>query len=75
MLFLEEYVVRRKNEDCLNEFDINSLYRKMPKKPFIKGRKQEFEVLMMYYWLHGIDSDDYYWDEYLDKVLPALNQK
>ena len=52
-----------------NLFNIDSLYRNMPKKPFTKGKKQEFEILFMYYWLHEIDSDDDYWQEYLDKVL------
>lgn len=52
-----------------NLFNIDSLYRNMPKKSFTKGRKQEFEILFMYYWLHEIDSDDDYWQEYLDKVL------
>ena len=35
-----------------NLFNIDSLYRRMLKKPFIKGIKQEFEILFMYYWLH-----------------------
>lgn len=52
-----------------NLFNIDSLYRNMPKKPFTKGKKQEFEILFMYYWLHEIDSDDDYWQKYLDKVL------
>lgn len=52
-----------------NLFNIDSIYRNMPKKPFTKGKKQEFEILFMYYWLHEIDSDDDYWQEYLDKVL------
>lgn len=54
-----------------NLFNINSLYTKMPKKSFTKGRKQEFEILMMYFWLHEIvGDDDGYWQEYLTKVLP-----
>ena len=44
----------------------------MPKKSFIKGRKQELEILMMYYWLQDIEGDREYWKEYLDAVLPAL---
>lgn len=56
-----------------NLFNLDSLYRKMPKKPFIRGRKQEFEILMMYSWLHSIYGDnDGYWEEYLEKVLPSL---
>lgn len=52
-----------------NLFNLDSLYRKMPKKSFVKGRKQELELLMMYYWLHSIVGDDEgYWDEYIEKV-------
>jgi hypothetical protein len=59
-----------------NLFNIDSLYRKMPKKAFIKGRKQEFEIIMMYYWLHEIVGDDEnYWNDYLVKVLPTLNDE
>lgn len=56
-----------------NLFNLDSLYRRMPKKSFTRGRKQEFEILMMYYWLHGIwEDDDGYWEEYLDKVLQSM---
>lgn len=59
-----------------NLFNLDSLYRKMPKKSFIKGRKQELEILFMYYWLHDMEGDDEgYWQEYLDKVLPALKEE
>jgi len=59
-----------------NLFNIDSLYRKMPKKAFIKGRKQEFETVMMYYWLHEIEGDaENYWNDYLEKVLPVLNHE
>ena len=61
------YIYNYKNGS--NLFNIDSLYRNMPKKSFTKGRKQEFEILFMYCWLHEIDSDDDYWQEYLDKVL------
>jgi len=45
----------------------------MPKKPFIKERKQEFEALLMYYWLHDIvpDNDDY-WHEYILRVSLSI---
>jgi hypothetical protein len=52
-----------------NLFNINSLYRKISNKPFIKGKKQHLEVLLMYCWLHEIDTDDAYWDEYIGKSL------
>ena len=58
-----------------NLFNLDSLYRKMLEKSFIKGRKQEFEILFMYYWLHDMESDDErYWQEYLEMVLPALRK-
>lgn len=58
-----------------NLFNLDSLYRKMPKKSFIKGRKQEFEILLMYYWLNDMDGDKDYWQEYLEAVLPALKKE
>jgi hypothetical protein len=57
-----------------NLFNLNPLYTRMPKKPYTRGRKQEFEILMMYYWLHSMVGDDEgYWNEYLEKVLPSLS--
>jgi hypothetical protein len=51
-----------------NLFNIDSLYRKMPKKIYTKGRKQEFEILIMYHWLHSLEGDDHgYWQEYLGR--------
>jgi hypothetical protein len=44
----------------------------MPKKSFTRGRKQEFEILMMFFWLHSIYGDESYWQDYLEKVLPSL---
>jgi hypothetical protein len=58
-----------------NLFNVDSLYRKMPKKSFIKGRKQGFEILFMYYWIHDIEDDNDYWQEYLERVLPALRKE
>jgi hypothetical protein len=58
-----------------NLFNLNSLYAKMPKKSFTKRRKQEFEILMMYFWLHSIiGGEGNYWQEYLEKVLPSLEK-
>lgn len=65
-----EYDYKQKS----NLFNIDSLYRRIPKKSFIKGRKQEFEVIFMYSWLNDIYGDDDYWHEYLEKVLPELNK-
>lgn len=49
-----------------NLFNLNDLYKRLPKKSFIKARKQELEILMMYYWLHSIDGDESYWDDIAD---------
>ena len=58
-----------------NLFNLDSLYRKMLKKSFIKGRKQELEILFMYYWLHNMEGDNDYWQEYLEVVLPGLKKE
>ena len=41
-----------------NLFGLDSLYRSMPKKSFIRGKKQEIEATLMYCWLHGVTRDD-----------------
>jgi hypothetical protein len=65
-----DYVL--KNND--NLFNINSLYRKIPKKNFIKGRKQHLEALIMYHWLHFIEGDEEnYWPTYLNKLQENEN--
>lgn len=52
-----------------NLFNLNSLYRRISDKPFIKGKKQYLEVLMMYFWLHQIVGDEEdYWQEYMSKI-------
>jgi hypothetical protein len=64
-----EYDYKQKS----NLFNINSLYRRMPKKTFVMGRKQEFEILMMYYWLNDFESDDEgYWEEYINKTTSEI---
>ena len=55
-----------KNGD--NLFNIDSLYRNMPKKPFTKCKKQEFEILFMYFWLHEMEGNNEDWDEYLNTI-------
>lgn len=55
-----------------NLFNIDTLYSEMPKKAFTEGRKQEFEILFMCYWLRNIVGDLDYWGDYLNRVLPAL---
>ena len=59
-----EYDYKQKS----NLFNLNSLYRRISDKSFIKGKKQYLETIMMYYWLHSIEGDDdNYWLEYLGK--------
>ena len=49
-----------------NVFNIDGFYNRFANKPFIKGKKKQLEILMMYYWLHSIEGDDDdYWNEYL----------
>ena len=61
-----KYEYDYKNGD--NLFNIDSLYRNMPKKSFTKGKKQEFEILLMYCWLHEMEGEDEDWDEYIEKI-------
>ena len=61
-----EYDMKQKN----NLFNLNTLYRRIAKKSFIKGKKQELEILMMYCWLHEIEGDEEnYWQEYVSSTL------
>lgn len=55
-----------------NLFGLDALYRDMPKKPFIRGKKQYFESIMMYCWLHSIVGDHNYWNTYLDMIYTNL---
>lgn len=63
-----DYDYRQKN----NLFCLDSLYSEMPKKHFVNRKKQYFEAVLLYAWLHGIESDDGYWEEYCTKV--GLNE-
>jgi hypothetical protein len=61
-----EYDIEKKH----NLFNLDSLYRRVSNKTFIKGKKQELEILMMYFWFHDIEGDgENYWQEYLSKAL------
>lgn len=51
-----------------NLFGLDALYKNMPKKVFTIDKKQEFEAVLMYCWLHGITSDAEYWDKYIENV-------
>lgn len=66
-----EYDYKQKS----NLFNLDDLYRKLTKKYFLRGHKQELEILLMYFWLHDIDGDVDYWPEYLEKVLPVIEKK
>lgn len=52
-----------------NLFGLDSLYGEMTKKSFIKGRKRDFEAVLMYCWLHCEISDEEYWETYSKNVL------
>lgn len=61
-----DYDYKQKN----NLFNLNSLYKRISNRPFIKGNKQYLELIMMYFWLHEIVGDeDNYWQEYLEKYI------
>ncbi|WAA12787.1 hypothetical protein [Fervidibacillus halotolerans] len=61
-----EYDIKQKQ----NLFNLDSLYQRISNKAFIKGKKQELEILMMFFWIHDIEGDrENYWQEYLDKTL------
>lgn len=45
-------------------FGLNTLYRNMPKKDFLKGKKQAFDAVMMHWWTHHYDDDEKVWAEY-----------
>lgn len=62
-----EYDVQQKS----NLFNINLFYKKVSNKPFLRGKKQYLEILLMYFWFNDIDdSQADYWEEYMAKVLP-----
>ncbi len=50
-----------------NLFNLDIFYPKISHKPFIKGKKQYLEVLMMYYCVGGEDKE--YFQQYLIKVF------
>ncbi len=51
-----------------NRFNINELYRRLPRKPFLKGKKKKLEAVMMYSWLFEIGAgDNNYWGEYCEE--------
>ena len=61
---LYDYDFKQKN----NLFGLDALYRNMPKKPFIKGRKQELEAVLMYCYCTEWDRQAKHWEEYSQKL-------
>lgn len=57
-----------------NLFNLDSLYRKMPKTPFTRGKKQQFEIILMYTWLNSVVGDKDYWDLYIEKIHNTLSK-
>ncbi len=51
---------------AIDPFNINQLYRNMPKKSFTRGKKEEFSIVMMYYACE-YNADMSFWDEYKEK--------
>lgn len=47
-----------------NPFDIDEEYEKHQDKPFMHGKRDYFEMLVMYSWLFDILEDTSYWPEY-----------
>lgn len=61
-----EYDIKQKS----NLFNINLFYKKVSNKPFLRGKKQYLELLLIYSWIKEIDhSQSDYWEEYLVQVL------
>ena len=61
---LYNYDYKQKN----NLFGLDFLYRNMPKKSFVKGKKQELEGILMYCYCHEWDKLEQYWAEYSEKL-------
>ncbi|WP_430789070.1 hypothetical protein VBD025_02705 [Virgibacillus flavescens] len=64
-----DYDYRQKN----NLFNLNMLYPKISKNPFIRGKKQFLENMLMYEWLHSIVGDEEnYWEEYFSNYVKDI---
>ncbi|MBP3041737.1 hypothetical protein J9303_20045, partial [Bacillaceae bacterium Marseille-Q3522] len=69
----EPYIYDYKQKS--NLFNLNMLYPRISGKPFIKGKKQYLEVIMMYIWLDSIVGDEEnYWEEYFTKTVKVLGK-
>ena len=51
-----------------NLFGLDFLYRNMPKKVFVKGKKQELEGILMYCYCHEWDQQKQYWEAYSEEL-------
>ena len=51
-----------------NLFGLDTLYRNMPKKSFVDGKKQELEAILMYYYCCEWNQLEQYWEEYSEKL-------
>lgn len=51
-----------------NLFNLDYLFLKLQKKPYLKGKRQELEIIIMYHYLHSIVGDEGYWHEYSSKL-------
>ena len=61
-----DYNYKQKN----NLFNLDTLFGRICTKPFMKGRKKDLEVLMMYYFMNEYIGDQEYWLYYYKKASP-----
>lgn len=53
----------------INLFNVEFIYKQVSDKPFMRGKKQQLETLILYCWLHDMEGDeDYYWDEIINNL-------
>lgn len=58
-----------------NPFDINDIYVRNEHREFIKDKKGELEMLIMYWWLNYEISDLDYWPEYVKLCIDSNRVK
>ncbi|MCH5138550.1 hypothetical protein JMF89_15280 [Clostridiaceae bacterium UIB06] len=58
-----------------NPFDINDIYARNEHREFIKGRRGELEMLIMYCWLNDEIKDLDYWSEYVQLCINSNRVK
>lgn len=57
-----------------NLFNIDQVFSQVSNKPFMREKKQQLEVMLMYEWLHSFSGDDdNYWAEYFSKYLKDID--